>query len=96
MTPEHALAALHRAEAPPETLEPRLAAKPSATYPAGLTEREVEVLRLLTQGMTSAQMAEQLVIGVVTVNFHVRSIYTKLGVSSRAAATRYALEHKLV
>ncbi|MGZ6368275.1 MAG: response regulator transcription factor [Ktedonobacteraceae bacterium] len=41
-------------------------------------------------------MAERLVIGVVTVNFHVRSIYSKLGVSSRSAATRYAIEHKLV
>ena len=44
----------------------------------------------------SAQIAERLVIGVVTVNFHVRSIYSKLGVTSRAAATRYAVEHHLV
>jgi len=56
----------------------------------------VEVLRLVAQGLTSAQIAEQLVIGVVTVNFHVRSIYSKLGVSSRSAATRYAIEHHLV
>ena len=62
----------------------------------GLTPREMDVLRLLTQGLTSAQIAEQLVIGVVTVNFHVRSIYSKLGVSSRSAATRYAIEHRLV
>ena len=41
-------------------------------------------------------IAERLVIGVVTVNFHVRSIYSKLGVTSRAAATRYAMEHHLV
>jgi DNA-binding NarL/FixJ family response regulator len=66
------------------------------TSPNGLTAREVEVLRLLAQGLTSAQIAERLVIGVVTVNFHVRSIYSKLGVTSRAAATRYALEHGLV
>jgi ATP/maltotriose-dependent transcriptional regulator MalT len=64
--------------------------------PHELTAREVEVLRLLTQGLTSAQIAEQLVIGLVTVNSHVRSIYSKLGVSSRAAATRYALEHHLL
>jgi len=70
--------------------------KEAPTYPAGLTAREVEVLRLLAQGLTSAQIAEQLVIGVVTVNFHVRSIYIKVGVTSRAAATRYALEHHLV
>jgi predicted ATPase/DNA-binding CsgD family transcriptional regulator len=66
------------------------------TSPEGLTPRERDVLRLLAQGLTSAQIAEQLVIGVVTVNFHVRSIYSKLGVSSRSAATRYAIEHKLV
>ena len=64
--------------------------------PDGLTAREVEVLRLVAQGLTSAQIAEQLVIGLATVNFHVRSIYSKLGVSSRAAATRYAIEHNLV
>jgi ATP/maltotriose-dependent transcriptional regulator MalT len=56
--------------------------------PAGLTTREMDVLRLLVQGLTSAQIADQLVIGLVTVNSHVRSIYSKLGVTSRAAATR--------
>ena len=66
------------------------------TDPDRLTPREMEVLRLLAQGLTSAQIAEQLVIGVVTVNFHVRSIYSKLGVTSRAAATRYALEQHLL
>jgi DNA-binding CsgD family transcriptional regulator len=66
----------------------------SSPNPTGLTAREV--LRLLAQGLTSAQIAQKLVIGVVTVNFHVRSIYIKLGVSSRSAATRYALEHNLV
>ena len=69
---------------------------PHPAYPNRLTAREVEVLRLLAQGLTSAQIAEQLGIGVVTVNFHVRSIYSKLGVSSRSAATRYAIEHRLV
>ncbi len=63
---------------------------------ASLTPREKEVLRLLAQGLTSAHIAERLVIGVVTVNFHVRSIYSKLGETSRSAATRYALEHHLV
>jgi DNA-binding NarL/FixJ family response regulator len=61
-----------------------------------LTPREMEVLRLLAHGLTSAQIAERLVIGLVTVNSHVRSIYSKLGVTSRAAATRYALEHQLL
>jgi DNA-binding CsgD family transcriptional regulator len=66
------------------------------TSPVKLTQREREVLRLLAQGLTSAQIAEQLVIGLVTVNSHVRSIYSKLGVSSRSAATRYAMEHHLL
>ena len=92
MTPEQALAA----EGQPILPTPTPPARSAATYPDGLTAREVEVLRLLAQGLTSAQIAEQLMIGVVTVNFHVRSIYSKLGVSSRAAATRYALEHHLV
>ena len=61
-----------------------------------LTPREMDVLRLLVHGLTSAQIAERLTIGLVTVNSHVRSIYSKLGITSRAAATRYALEHKLV
>jgi DNA-binding CsgD family transcriptional regulator len=64
--------------------------------PAGLTDREVEVLCLLAQGWTDAQIAEHLVISPRTVNRHTTSLYGKLGVSSRAAATRYALEHHLL
>ena len=62
----------------------------------GLTGREVEVLQLVTRGMTSAQIADNLHISVLTVNTHVRSIYDKLHVTSRSAVTRYAIEHKLV
>ncbi|WP_172632048.1 LuxR C-terminal-related transcriptional regulator [Dictyobacter arantiisoli] len=60
-----------------------------------LTTREVEVLQLLARGRTNAQIAEALVISLLTVKAHVRSIYSKLGVTSRSAATRYALEHQL-
>jgi DNA-binding NarL/FixJ family response regulator len=56
----------------------------------------VEVLRLLSQGWTDAQIAAQLVISPRTVNHHTTSLYSKLAVSSRAAATRYALEHHLL
>lgn len=70
--------------------------KPSPTYPAGLTTREVDVLRLVATGLPDARIAEQLVISPRTVNTHLRSIYGKLGVSSRSAATRFALDHKLV
>jgi len=99
MTPEQALASRGPVILPqpllstPSSIPP---VKPALTHPEGLTARELEVLRLLAQGLTSAQIAERLVISVVTVNFHVRSIYSKLGVTSRAAATRYALEHHLV
>jgi class 3 adenylate cyclase/DNA-binding CsgD family transcriptional regulator len=67
----------------------------SPAYPNGLTHREVEVLRLLTTGMSNAQMAEHLVISSRTVNAHLRSIYNKLGVTTRTAATRFAYEHHL-
>ena len=70
--------------------------KPSVGSSAGLSAREVEVLRLVAQGLTDAQVAEQLVISPRTVNWHLSMIYSKLGVSSRTAATRFALAHKLV
>ncbi|EFH82142.1 transcriptional regulator, LuxR family [Ktedonobacter racemifer DSM 44963] len=65
------------------------------THLDDLTEREVEVLRSLATGLTNAQIAEQLVISPRTVQAHLSSIYNKIGVSSRSAATRYALEHHL-
>jgi predicted ATPase/class 3 adenylate cyclase/DNA-binding CsgD family transcriptional regulator len=67
-----------------------------APYPDGLTAREVEVLRVVAQGLTNEQVAQRLVISPRTVDTHLTSIYGKIGVSSRAAATRYAIEHHLV
>jgi non-specific serine/threonine protein kinase len=64
--------------------------------PFGLTAREIEVLRLVTQGLTYTQIAEQLVISPRTVDAHLRSIYGKLGVTSRNAATHFAFEHNLI
>ncbi len=98
MTPEQALAAQGKAMEP-TAMPARLESAPpmkSPTSPAGLTAREVEVLRLLAQGLTDAHIAEQLVISPRTVNNHLTSIYSKIQVSSRAAATRYAMEHQLV
>jgi non-specific serine/threonine protein kinase len=63
--------------------------------PAGLTSREVEVLGLVATGMTNAQVAERLFLSPRTVQRHLNSVYHKLGVSSRTAATRFALEHGL-
>jgi predicted ATPase/DNA-binding CsgD family transcriptional regulator len=67
-----------------------------ASSPAGLTPREVEVLRLVAQGLTDAQVAERLVISPRTVTTHLSSIYNKLGSNSRAAAARFAAEHQLL
>lgn len=67
-----------------------------ATYPAGLTRREVDVLRLVAQGLTDAQVADELVLSTRTVSTHLRSIYRKLSVSSRSSATRFAVEQQLV
>ena len=100
LTPEEALATseqtimsiLASAE-PPSTLPGEQPSTP--IYPDDLTTREVEVLRLMTQGWTNGQIAEQLVISPRTVNSHLTSIYRKIQVSSRSAATRYALEHHL-
>jgi len=64
-----------------------------ALYPDDLTVREVEVLRLLARGWTDVQISEQLVISPRTVNNHLTSIYRKIQVTSRSAATRYVLEH---
>lgn len=62
----------------------------SSKYPSGLTEREVQVLRLIVQGLTNKQIAKELVLSPRTINIHVTSIYNKLGVNSRSAATRFA------
>jgi predicted ATPase/DNA-binding CsgD family transcriptional regulator len=62
----------------------------------GLTPREVEVLRLLAGGLTNPQIAERLVVSLPTVNTHVAALFNKLGVNSRSAATRYAVEQHLV
>lgn len=64
--------------------------------PNALTPREIEVLRLANAGLSDAKIAENLVISPRTVNTHLSSIYSKLGVKSRSAATRYALDHKLI
>lgn len=67
-----------------------------APYPAVLTAREVEVLRLLAEGLTNKQMAERLVLSPKTVSSHLSSIFSKIGVTTRAAATRFAFEAHLL
>jgi HD-GYP domain-containing protein (c-di-GMP phosphodiesterase class II)/DNA-binding CsgD family transcriptional regulator len=65
-------------------------------WPCGLTDREVEVLRLLARGMSRREVATALVVSEGTVRVHVEHIYGKIGVSSRAAATLFAVEHDLL
>jgi DNA-binding CsgD family transcriptional regulator len=66
------------------------------TRPAGLTEREVEVLSLVAEGRSNAQIASALVLSERTVARHLSNIFTKLGVGSRTAAAAFAFEHDLV
>lgn len=65
-------------------------------WPAGLTDREVEVLRLVATGASNQQIARTLVVSVKTVAHHLEHIYNKIGVSSRAAAVFFAMEHELI
>jgi ATP/maltotriose-dependent transcriptional regulator MalT len=60
-----------------------------------LTAREVEVLKLVAEGLSDAEVSERLVVSRRTVHSHLRSIYRKLGVKSRSAATRYVVEREL-
>jgi non-specific serine/threonine protein kinase len=98
LSPEQALAEAERAVGAVPPMAP-IAAAPSYTgpsYTAGLTERELAVLRQVAQGLTSAQVAAALAISPVTVATHLRNIYAKLGVSSRTAAAKFATEQGLV
>jgi ATP/maltotriose-dependent transcriptional regulator MalT len=104
MTTRKALTALES----PIALEPLTGPKPptspptgspstkAPSYPTGLTTREVEVLGLVARGLSNAEIADQLMISLLTVKAHMRSLYNKLGISSRSAATRYAIEHHLM
>ena len=62
------------------------------TNPAGLTGRQLEILRLLSTGLTNAEIAARLVLSVRTVDHHVASVLTKLGATSRRDAVRRAAE----
>lgn len=64
--------------------------------PGGLSRREIEVLRLVADGQTAREIATQLFISARTAEHHIQHVYTKIGVSGRAAATRWALQHNVV
>jgi len=90
------LAEPHLSESAASLSAPALSSVESLAVLGELTHRETEVLHLLATGLTNSQIAVQLVISARTVNAHLRSIFSKLNVTSRTAAVRYALDHHLV
>jgi two-component system, NarL family, response regulator NreC len=92
--------AIRRAAAGDTYLNPRLGARVAAAPPPGppdgLSEREVEVLRMIALGHTNAEIGEQLYLSVRTVETHRAHIQQKLRLGSRAELVRYALEHNLI
>lgn len=95
LTTAEFLALVDRITAPAPRHEPTSKVAETVS-PAGLTARELEVLRLVAAGLTNAQVAEQLTVTPRTVNAHLTAIYGKLGVTGRSGAIRYALEHRLI
>ena len=65
-------------------------------HPDGLSRREVEVLRLLAEGLTTREMADRLYISPKTADHHIQHIYTKIGVSNRASAALWAVQHDVI
>ena len=74
----------------------RTPAATRAARPGGLSAREVDVLRLAAEGLTTREIAARLTISAKTADRHIQNLYTKIGASNRAAATRWAVEHGLV
>ena len=70
--------------------------RPGSARPGSLSRREIDVLRLVAAGRTSGEIAGELFISPRTAEHHVQNIYTKIGVSNRAAATRWAVTHRVV
>jgi HD-GYP domain-containing protein (c-di-GMP phosphodiesterase class II) len=70
--------------------------KMASSRPAGLSDREIEVLKLISQGLSNREVGRRLYISPRTAEHHVQHIYTKIGVSSRAAAAMFAMEHGLI
>jgi len=79
-----------------DTMRGPLTKRPTAAERFELTEREIEVLGLVAQGLTDAQVADRLYISPRTVSKHLQSIYGKIQVNTRSAATRFAIENDLV
>ncbi|MEO8971036.1 MAG: protein kinase, partial [Ktedonobacteraceae bacterium] len=94
MTPEQALTAQGR-ELVSALSATVTTTTPSPTYPAGLTAREVEVLRLVAKGLTNAEIAEELGLSGKTIAHHLTHIFNKTGSENRASAAAFAIRHGL-
>ena len=76
--------------------EPRAPSGKRPRNPGGLTRREVDVLRLAARGLTTRQIADRLYISPKTADHHIQHIYGKIGLSTRAAAALWAMQHAVV
>jgi DNA-binding NarL/FixJ family response regulator len=76
--------------------EPEATASKRPRNPGGLSRREVDVLRLAARGLTTQAIADRLFISPKTADHHIQHVYTKIEVSTRAAAALWAMEHDLV
>jgi len=94
MTPADLVWLANQIIAPAPQMPPPAPPHPASAHSA-LTARELEVLRLVATGLTNAQVAQRLHVTPRTINAHLTAIYSKLGVSSRSGAIRYALDHQL-
>ena len=89
LTPERAAEAVLAAAGQPADVGKR-------THAGGLTDRELEVVRLLARGLTNKEIATALDISVKTAGHHIQHIFEKAGVTTRAAATLFAMQNGLV
>ena len=76
--------------------QPVPSARSSQAWPAGLTDREVDVLRAIARGLKNKQIAHELFVSEATIHTHVINLYGKTGVNTRAGATLFAFEHDLI
>jgi DNA-binding NarL/FixJ family response regulator len=95
MLTEEARAGRFASEAVAAVLEAAGHRSPSIERPAGLTEREIQVVGLLAHGLQTKQIARKLRISSKTADFHIQNAYRKMRVSTRAGATLFAMQHGL-
>jgi DNA-binding NarL/FixJ family response regulator len=76
--------------------QPRAGRREARGWPAGLTDREVEVLRMVARARSNKEIARDLHVSEATIHTHVISVYSKIEVNTRAGAALFALEHDLI